>query len=299
MSMDPDIKALFSSETSSKGLIDGKDIDGALAALCLKRVRYGGYILVMRSECDIIISGEPHIALFMWLNLETGRFIARIWSQTITTGHAKTLAEFMEACRVHFMSGKPCLGLPAVDDVHLNEKFVISNSPIPRRISRNCHKTLGQNTSIEAQSCSECLKLEECPKWDNSKTEFEKDIIPSTENLLDNSGKGRVPKGSEMEYMDVDYKLHINDKDPLWEEVNNSVGEDIIKNEFTYARTNDAVVNASYQNATPKRDTSIENSKTRRQDLKCPPLKESNQSSKSQSQDKGNEENLEDQKFYM
>ena len=61
----------------------------ALASLFLTTVDFGKFLLVMRSECDLIIRGEPYMAYMMWLNVETGQIISRTWNQTVCTGYVK------------------------------------------------------------------------------------------------------------------------------------------------------------------------------------------------------------------
>ena len=68
----------------------------------------------MRSECDLVICKEPYTALVMWLDTESGRYMARVWNQTVSTGSAEKAHIFLEACESHFMSGRPCIGFPKV-----------------------------------------------------------------------------------------------------------------------------------------------------------------------------------------
>ena len=77
-----------------------------LASLSLTSVTFGRFLLVMRSECDVIIGGEPYVALMLWLNVDTGKFITRIWNQSVSTGDAPNLNQFMEACQTHFGQGE-------------------------------------------------------------------------------------------------------------------------------------------------------------------------------------------------
>ena len=228
-SMDPDIRALFSYGGGSKRLIDRQEVEGALTSLCLTSVSYGGYLLIMRSECDMILSDEPHIALIMWLNLETGRFFARIWNRTVTTGRIKDMAEFLEICRAHFMSGKPCLGLPVINDMISDRPFMVSHSPIPRRISKKCKKTLGQGTHIDAQSCPECLKLEDNKELADYKVECKKEVFTNEE--LDHGCEGDVRIHPEVDYMDAEQKIQFDGDDPLFYDtsITNSFAEDDMK----------------------------------------------------------------------
>ena len=58
--------------------LDLDEARGVLASMSLTSVPFGRYLLVMRTECDVVIGGEPYVGLVLWLNLETGKFMARI-----------------------------------------------------------------------------------------------------------------------------------------------------------------------------------------------------------------------------
>ena len=80
----------------------------------------------------------------------SGEFIARIWNQTTTVGTASTLEQFMEACQDLFGQGRPCVGCiqEEEDDQATPQDYLISHTPVRRRVSKACHKVLGGN-SIE------------------------------------------------------------------------------------------------------------------------------------------------------
>ena len=126
---------------SPKCRIDLQEAKGVLASLSLTSVTFGSYLLAMRSECDVVIAGEPYVALMLWLNLDTGQFIARVWNQTVSTGSAAGLESFVEACENHFSRGRPCLGCPEEDEGEsAMQDFVVSQTPVPRRIAKACHR---------------------------------------------------------------------------------------------------------------------------------------------------------------
>ena len=98
--------AIQDGRNGSKCRIDLEEAKGMLASLSLTSVTFGRFLLVMRSECDVIIAGEPYVALMLWLDVQTGKFITRVWNQSISTGDAATLDQFVEACQTHFGQGK-------------------------------------------------------------------------------------------------------------------------------------------------------------------------------------------------
>ena len=129
-----------------------------LQALALTSVTLGDYLVVMNNQEDATISGEPYLALQLWLNMKSGRVINRIWSQTVAYANIANIDQFIEACTNHFR-GRPCLGCPMGDEEQAVQGFVVSQTPIPRKISLECHKVLDAGRYESARSCRECQKL--------------------------------------------------------------------------------------------------------------------------------------------
>ena len=44
-------------------------------------VTFGDYLVVMRSDFDVTIEGEPYLALMLLYNTRDSKFMARIWNQ--------------------------------------------------------------------------------------------------------------------------------------------------------------------------------------------------------------------------
>ena len=135
---------------------------GILSSLPLTSVTIGTYLVVMRSEFDLTISEQPYVALTLLLNLKTGKCISRIWNQTVATGYIERGDQFKDLCDRHFGHGKPCLGCPEEAKNKNNEgsqEFLISQTPIPRKISTKCHKVLGKEVSDSISTCIECMKI--------------------------------------------------------------------------------------------------------------------------------------------
>ena len=79
--------------------------------------------------------------------------------------------------------GKPCLGYPEDEDEHLLEEFLVSQTPVPRKISKMCHRVLGKDSDGNKHSCSECLKIKETKEgWDiNAAAKCKVEILPEEE----------------------------------------------------------------------------------------------------------------------
>ena len=94
----------------------------ALGSLSLTWVSVGDYLVIMSGQVDAEICSEPYLALQLWLNIKSGKFIARIWNQTTARGRAASIAHFVEACETLFQ-GRPCIGCPAdtqgLNSIHL------------------------------------------------------------------------------------------------------------------------------------------------------------------------------------
>ena len=152
---------LKNSSSTSNCELKWNEVLSYLANLSLTWVTIGEYMVVMSSKIDVTIGGEPYLARQLWFNVKSGKIISRIWDQTVAVGKVISVAEFSEACRMHFR-GRPCIGYPSSNDVHNGEDFVISQTPVQRKVSRICQKVLepdsnGSNEMV--QSCEECLKL--------------------------------------------------------------------------------------------------------------------------------------------
>ena len=118
-----------------------------ISALKLTSVRIGDFLVVLKSDFDLNMSGEPYIALMLLLDLRSGKYISRVWNQTVSTGYALGEDKLMEVCKSLFCQGKPCLGHP------------ISEKPFPRKIASSCMKVLGPDAGIDETTCTECSKI--------------------------------------------------------------------------------------------------------------------------------------------
>ena len=80
-------------------VIDLDVIRSVVASQSLASVTLGDYLVVMRSDFDVILFGEPYLASMLLFNQKTGSFIARLWNQTVKVAKAVTREHFEEACR--------------------------------------------------------------------------------------------------------------------------------------------------------------------------------------------------------
>ena len=140
------------------------NVDEARAAidrLALMSAPAGDYLIVMNYGPDLTISDEPYFSLMLLINTKSGKYIRRMWNQTVAQGEMTTVEQVVELCKIHFYQGRPCIGYPMGD---INEEFhgfIISQTPVPRKISKSCHGLLSTTAGNDTSCCAECLKLKE------------------------------------------------------------------------------------------------------------------------------------------
>ena len=81
-------------------VLDPEVVRDVVAAQSLASLKIGDYLVVMRSDFDVVLLGEPYLASMLLFNLRTGRCLARIWNQTVKVVKAVTREQFAEACRL-------------------------------------------------------------------------------------------------------------------------------------------------------------------------------------------------------
>ena len=97
-------------------VVDAKRI---LASKSLSSFNFGDFLIVTNSDFDVTISGEPYLALMLLYDLKSGKYMARIWNETVAVGWAFKNSELDEACQRLFGQGKPCIGHPR-DELYKN-----------------------------------------------------------------------------------------------------------------------------------------------------------------------------------
>ena len=69
------------SDLEVKPKVDLLEAQGALAAVALTSVAVGEYLVVLRSQFDVFVAGEPYPALMVLYNTTSGKVLRRIWNQ--------------------------------------------------------------------------------------------------------------------------------------------------------------------------------------------------------------------------
>ena len=106
---------------------------------------------------------------------------------------------FNTRCRSHFGRGKPCLG--HLEEGEVKQEYLASHTPVPRRVSKECRRTIGKDTSPDTVSCEECQKLKKGSNSDDqidrSKAVKRKVEIDHQENDLEEKKARKLPKVPE------------------------------------------------------------------------------------------------------
>ena len=75
------MNAHLSSDSYDSVCFKQSELETALHSLSLTWVSVGDYLVVMSGEVDAEICSEPYLALQLWLNMKSGKFISRVWNQ--------------------------------------------------------------------------------------------------------------------------------------------------------------------------------------------------------------------------
>ena len=179
-----DNESMNENGTSVKTELSYDNVMRVLEELYLTSVELGDYLVVMSAIEDTTIDGEPYIALQLWLNMKSGKVIKRIWGQTVAHTTVADINHFKDVCSKHFCD-PPCLGYLVKED-ELGQKmqgFVISQTPVLRKISMRCQKVVVNDSRAELQACKNCLKLMNQESWEEDTTNLqESDIKLKQEN---------------------------------------------------------------------------------------------------------------------
>ena len=147
--------------TNAKPEFGIEDARIAITGISLISFMVGDFLVIMNSTPDVMLSDEPYLSLMVLVEMKSGKFIRRIWNRSVARGKTVTIEQLVDLCKQHFFQGKLCIGCPLYVNVEEGHDFVISQTPIPRKISRYCHEVLDGHANDKESSCPECLKLNE------------------------------------------------------------------------------------------------------------------------------------------
>ena len=193
-----------------------QNMNRLLTQLALPSLILGDYLVVMNCDFDVFIDGEPYLALMVILNKKSGIYKAKLWNQTICVGKKPSVAEFVQICEQHFSRGKPCIGCPQEIEEEGQCEKLLSQIPIPRRVSQDCSKFIKEGFG---DVCSECKKLSVSKTFTNVAVTIKDEI-----SYVGRRNDGTLPKQEQNK--DEEDVLYGSDVETV-----NSVGYDPVVEE--------------------------------------------------------------------
>ena len=141
---------------NKKNSVDDQELSNSLEDLNLQIITIGEWILVQRASFDIHVKDEPYHSIQIYANLETKKYIRRVWGISESSGELKTMEDLRDLCIATFNKSVVCLGCLSTDpskDLGLVEVLY----PFKRWISGSCLIRYAQGQGCEAIGiCSEC-----------------------------------------------------------------------------------------------------------------------------------------------
>ena len=205
-----------------------KEMNSAIKGLGLDSVVVGDYLVVLRSNIDVTIEGEPYLALMILLHLKSKAFFARIWNETVTVGNVSNVEEFLEVCKSHFSQ---CLGCPEYGFKENIHKLF----PLKRNFSQFCQKVV---TDSNVASCAQCLGML-APKDEDNK--FDSATVCKVENGSDPEDNG-ILSWSNKEISNEDQNFS---QDAFSDDIKNVCLDSILKTEVKFVSSEEELSNAS------------------------------------------------------
>ena len=125
----------------------------------LHYITCGRWIVFLRKDFDCFLNEEPQQAISLFLHLETGKFLLKVWARTVRAGFLQDLATLNGKLEETFQNTLPCTGIVVLNENDLYENSLSSDVPFLRTYSKSCQyiSSKSQNTSIkEANLCGPC-----------------------------------------------------------------------------------------------------------------------------------------------
>ena len=176
----------------------------------LASLQINGWILLLRSEFDCFIEGEPHQAFSFLFNVESGRFLSRVWGKTLDQGKVATIPSLIAKVRDTFNDRRmPCLGLKSFsEEGDSNSLAMPTIFPFAREISKQCQFTVKADRLADHANfiCEPCKVVKDIDEDEDYKDNFDsQDYIEdgsSEENLATSEveveeGEEELPEGEE------------------------------------------------------------------------------------------------------
>ena len=157
----------------------------------------------------------------------SGQYYERIWNKTVASAYVGSASEFEEVCKGHFKNGRRmCLGLFQDKSEVAALGFLMSQTPLPRKLSKSCSGFLGLEGS---GACEECQKLNDIPEQNSIEDAAENSkSLDVNLKVSKRRKKAKICTGTtpDKDYADSEQDCQDGDLDhDMW--LNKAIGKDV------------------------------------------------------------------------
>ena len=137
-------------------MTDLRCLSGILEELHLSLVQVEEWILIQRLTFDLRIDEEPYHSVQIYANMETRKYVVRVWGRTSDKGEFTSEEDLRLLCVRNFENTSACVGyLGTHPGGGLN--LVHENFPCSRWVSNTCAVTFSQaNDNLIIGLCPSC-----------------------------------------------------------------------------------------------------------------------------------------------
>ena len=155
--------------------------EGLLRSLSVQTIPLGQWVLLQRDAAELVLNDEPYIGIQLLVEMETKRYIHRVWGKTKLFGQWATSEDLALLCRSTFENTLPCVGIsedhPAYQTCCEKDLGVHALYPVQRLMASDCLQTT-QSNKIGSGLCVNCeVMLGESSKGnEETDTEWGRDM---------------------------------------------------------------------------------------------------------------------------
>ena len=138
--------------------------DSRLAPLELNPVQVENWLVIQRRRFDLRLYEEPFHAIRVLVDLDSGKFVHRIWGRTRENGHLSGIEDLIALLWSVFHQTVACLGFPHSSS--FNSSTIQLEHPVSRQVSRDCLFTYqidsggeNHNESAGIGLCANCASV--------------------------------------------------------------------------------------------------------------------------------------------
>ena len=218
--MDP-IRVDFSSESGNKfeddflfeaevhSVFHAKEVLLALQELEVAKelltISIKKWIIFVRNDFDIFINQEPQQAISFFLHLDSGKYLIKVWSQTVKVGVLEDLKGIFFKLNETFYNTLPCTGMPIENPNSACIDGIILQAPYLRSHSLSCQHII-QRTFKNGELSLLCDPCQVTKKISETYENYREDVDTIYHPIVDPKDEVKC---------EVEVKEEIHQEDPL------------------------------------------------------------------------------------